>query len=512
MPCQSKPRMAPVITRIFVMSAAPSQLPLFHVVGFSGHRSLTDPAATATAIRQALGSLQKEAAGEWIALSSVAAGSDQLFVQQARAAGLSWHAILPLPRAEFAKDFSAAEWAKAEVLLNEAEHTRIIAENGSREDAYLDGGLETVNGADVLLAVWDGQPARGKGGTAEVIDYARALGKPVVIIHADTHQITWHNLERLKRDDGALARLNALPDADDGWGSNPFNAPPEIFEFQKKCDHAATRGAPFFRRLIVATVVLHVAATLVAAAALSFDLHLHVLPWLKLLCLLGALGVAFALHHHQHSLQNWVRCRLAAEFCRSALATWGLRRATSLFEGVDLPGAHGLMRTLHVLHSRSSSSQAVPMEEFRRLYLQHRIDDQLAYYRRQEARALPLFGRLKLGFWIATWMAVVATAAYALTDTLGVTIDKFTAQTVFYFLPISLPVVAAAFISMISINDLQRRVARYREMQAILEDAKKHLKFCETWNSFERVVLRTESALRQEMLEWHSITSFTESH
>ena len=88
------------------MSAA-SELPLFHVVGFSGHRLLTDTTAAAQAITTALAELRRAAQGEWIALSSVAIGSDQVFVEQARAAGLSWHAILPLPRAEFAKDFSA---------------------------------------------------------------------------------------------------------------------------------------------------------------------------------------------------------------------------------------------------------------------------------------------------------------------------------------------------------------------------------------------------------------------
>jgi hypothetical protein len=36
--------------------------------------------------------------------------------------------------------------------------------------------------------------------------------------------------------------------------------------------------------------------------------------------------------------------------------------------------------------------------------------------------------------------------------------------------------------------------------------------FCQTWNSLERVVLKTEHALMQEVLEWHSITSFSESH
>jgi hypothetical protein len=489
-----------------------SELPLFHVVGFSGHRHLDDPAAIARLLAQELESLRREAPGEWIALSSVAEGADQLFVREARRLGLAWHAILPLPKAEFAKDFSAAEWANVETILAGAEDVRAITENGSREDAYLDCGMETVNGCDVLMAVWDGEGARGKGGTADVVEYATSLGKPTIVIDAKTLAVRRQNFERLQRGDKTLANLNQLPAASAGWGENPFQAPEHIFAFQQKCDYAATRGAPHFRRLIVFTVILHVVATLIAALALSFDLHLMLLPWLKLLCLAGALGVALLLHRHQHSLRSWVRCRLAAEFCRSALATWGLPRATPLFEDSSIPEARGLMRTLQILHTRSATLRPVPMAEFKNVYLAKRIDDQLAYYRRQEARALPQFGRLKFGFWVATILALGCTAAYAIAHTAHLEVPAAVTKIAFYFLPISLPVVAASFISLISINDLQRRVARYREMQLVLEDSRKKILFCQTWNSLERIVLKTERALRQEMLEWHSITSFTESH
>jgi hypothetical protein len=154
----------------------------------------------------------------------------------------------------------------------------------------------------------------------------------------------------------------------------------------------------------------------------------------------------------------------------------------------------------------------VPLATFKELYIAKRLEDQASYYRRQVERALPLFTRLKAGFWIATALAIACTLAYALAHTFHAHVPEWIESTVFYFLPISLPVVAASFISLISINDLQRRVARYREMQSLLEDARKRLLFCETWNSAEKVVLKTERALRQEMLEWHSITSFTESH
>lgn len=489
-----------------------SALPIFRVVGFSGHRQVRDAAAIARVIGEQLEALRQEAPHEWIALSSVAAGSDQIFIAEVKRHALSWHVVLPLPPAEFAKDFTAPEWATVETLIGQAEHVRVITENGTREDAYLDCGMETVNGADVLLAVWDGEPARGKGGTADVVDYARSLGKPVIVIDTNSLQVRRENFGRIERDDHNLASLNRLPENRAGWGDNPFKAPDTIFSFQQKCDYAASHGAPHFRRMIVGTVLLHVAATLVASASLAYDLHYLVLPWLKLLCLASALAVALLLRRYHHSQHNWVRCRLAAEFCRSALATWGLPRAAPLFEDLDLGGFKGLTRSLHVLHSRSSAAQPVSMDEFRQTYLAKRIDDQLAYYRRQEARALPLFLRLKTGFWIATLLAIVATLAYALCRTLELAVPEALVMTVFYFLPISLPVVAAALISLISINDLQRRVARYREMQLMLEESRKRIAFCQTWNSLERIVLKTERALLQEVLEWHSITSFAESH
>jgi hypothetical protein len=495
---------APIVTAV--------QLPQFHVVGFSGHRQLASADGAARAIRAALELLQRQAPGEWIALSSVAGGSDQLFVQQARAIGLSWHAILPLPRADFAQDFTAAEWVVVEETLATADHVRVISESGAREDAYLDCGIETVNDADVLLVVWDGQPARGKGGTADVVEYAKSIGKPVMIIDATTHEMRKENWTRLELGDAALADLNKLPAATSAAAENPFKAPDAVFNFQQKCDYAASHGAPQFRRLIVSTVVLHVVATLIASATLAYGLHLIALPWVELLCITTGLGAALVLRHHLHSHHSWVRCRLAAEFCRSALATWGLPRAAPLLQDLDLAGVRGLARALHILHSRSSAARPVPMEEFKRIYLEKRIDDQLAYYNRQVNRALPLFNRLKASFWVATILALVFTACYAVARTLNLGMPGWIQATGFAFLPISLPVLAASMISIISINDLQRRVARYREMHILLEASRAQVIFCQTWNSLERIVLRTERALLQEVIEWHTIMSFSESH
>jgi hypothetical protein len=492
-------------------NGAGSQLPLFHIVGFTGHRQIEHPQKIASAIGEAVDYLRANAPGEWVALASVAEGGDQLFVREVLARGMSWHAILPLPAREFAADFSAEKWAEVEALLQQSEHLQVANDEGPREDAYLDCGLETVNGADLLIAVWDGEPARGKGGTADVIDYARSIGRPIIIIDAASGHRRFENWERFDPQEIALTSLNRLPDART-WGDNPFKAPAAVFAFQQKCDHEATRSAPGVRRMTVATVLLHVFATFIAAATLAWSLHLAALAWAKFLCLGIGVVAAFVLGRRMHSERSWVKCRLAAEFCRSALATWGLPRATNLLQSLDLPVVHHLARSLRILHGRAAAVNPVPIEEFQRIYREKRIEDQLAYYGRQEQRALPTLRRLRRTFGIATVLAMACVASYAITLSVHVHAPAWIETIVFSFLPISLPVAAAATISIISINDLQRRVARYRDMQATLKASMAQISHCSTWGSLERVVLRTERALLQEVIEWHSLASFSESH
>ena len=49
-------------------------------------------------------------------------------------------------------------------------------------ESYMAASKLMIDAADELYAVWDGQPSRGYGGTADVVAYARARGKPVRVI------------------------------------------------------------------------------------------------------------------------------------------------------------------------------------------------------------------------------------------------------------------------------------------------------------------------------------------
>ncbi len=493
-----------------------SQLPQFHVVGFTGHRQLADPAIAKQRVSAALASLREGTSGEWLATSSAALGGDLIFARQVIAAGIGWEAVLPLAPADFQKDFLPEAWGEVEALLAQAKIVRVIPSSGNRDEAYLDCGIETVTTCDVLIAVWDGEPARGRGGTADVVAFARELGRPLIVIDPNTGDVRRENFDNFKRDDPELAFLNAVPEVTAAAGDAVTGAVSDerraITGFHEKTDHAAGRGAPQFRRLTVATVLCHVSATIVATAALAFAWHNLFMPWAKLLFLLAAAGAALAIRHLR-TQQKWVRCRLAAELSRAVLATWGMPRKTALFEDINLPEMRQLVRSLHVLHVRATEGHRPNLDTFRQQYRRARIDDQLGYYRRRLSRAGPQLRRLRLGFALSTVLAIVFTALYAFAHSFHVEgVPSWFEMLGFYFLPIVLPVVAAAFISFISINDLHRRVARYREMCHVLEATHKQIIVTQTWHSLEQLVRKTERALIQEVLEWHTLMSHLDAH
>jgi hypothetical protein len=46
--------------------------------------------------------------------------------------------------------------------------------------AFLAAGIRIAEECEVLLAVWDGEGARGSGGTGDIVARARAIGRTVV--------------------------------------------------------------------------------------------------------------------------------------------------------------------------------------------------------------------------------------------------------------------------------------------------------------------------------------------
>jgi hypothetical protein len=157
-------------------------------LGVTGHRDLVDGVEVGVQIDRAIDDLLvPRPAGALVELrSSLAEGADRVAAERVLArAGGRLVVILPLEADEYRRDFLTPDsLAEFDGLLERAAAVSVTGPDGtgSRESAYERAGRAVVDGSDVLVACWDGQPAQGQGGTAEVIEYARASGRPVVIV------------------------------------------------------------------------------------------------------------------------------------------------------------------------------------------------------------------------------------------------------------------------------------------------------------------------------------------
>lgn len=157
-------------------------------VGVTGHRELADPAQVAAAVDAVLDRLVGGTDQTLVAVSSLAEGADRIVARRVLARpGGRLVALLPLDPVDYVADFAdVASVQEFTELLGAADQTEVIrglpTDDWSREAAYERAGRAVLDRCDVLLALWDGQPARGRGGTAELVADARIVDHPVEVV------------------------------------------------------------------------------------------------------------------------------------------------------------------------------------------------------------------------------------------------------------------------------------------------------------------------------------------
>jgi len=139
-------------------------------------------------------------------ITPIALGADRLAAREALAQGCEIFVPMPFPQKEYEEDFTGikdqspdTEPISAEQDL--AEFRQLISHtsgqlelDGARSSgpgddhssgqAYEAVGRFVVRHCDLLIAVWDGKPSNGRGGTAEIVHYAATMGVPIWWIHA----------------------------------------------------------------------------------------------------------------------------------------------------------------------------------------------------------------------------------------------------------------------------------------------------------------------------------------
>jgi hypothetical protein len=161
-------------------------------VGVTGHRLArlegVDLDALAKRVRDVLAAIDTAAPGTAFRLvGSLADGADVIAAEAALARGWQVDAVLPFKREDYVADFVPAGAADElrrhlSVVTSSFELPGRRDEPGGAAAAYERAGRVVMAQSDILLAIWDGDPPAGRGGAAQMVAEAVALGLPVVVV------------------------------------------------------------------------------------------------------------------------------------------------------------------------------------------------------------------------------------------------------------------------------------------------------------------------------------------
>jgi len=162
------------------------------IIGVTGHRKLTHSGAIALAITSVLKELgppqgENNNPRRLTLVSPLAEGADRLAAQAILeiSEGIL-RVILPMAPEVYEEDFVTPESREDfRQLLAQAESVETLPPRPNRVDAYVAAGHKVVDSCDLVLAVWDEKPARGRGGAGEAVAYARSQEKPLIIINSE---------------------------------------------------------------------------------------------------------------------------------------------------------------------------------------------------------------------------------------------------------------------------------------------------------------------------------------
>ncbi len=455
-----------------------------HVIGFAGHRCLPDPAAVKMAILAALRDWRGSAAGTCIGRASAAAGADLLFLEACRELGIAYSVVLPFPEDRFREDFDdPAEWEQAKELMAGAGSVEVVPGNEVAPEAYHLAARELIDTSDAMLFVWDGQAARGIGGTAESVGEARERRLPLRVIDAAT-AVT-----------GALENEKAKSAAIDGFTGLP--AAGTVAELFEKLDRRAVTAAPRARWFSAGSITLNQLATVTSAILVAFKLGENAAPAVKFVIVLVAgtlpwVGARFRIN------EAWREDRRLAELLRSLLASHSFAPpfrsfASDLFEE---DAAFLRAAAWRLVQQRQGWAGA------RNSYIAGRLEPQMSYFQRQGEHAAKRLRRLMIVFRIASISALILGATAITAALRGYKITQGPSSFWLVFLPTVLPAVAAWCLAMIPLFEHQRRARSYRRMAEQLADKRTELLEAKCFTTAAAVVASCERLLLAELWEW----------
>jgi hypothetical protein len=155
-------------------------------IGITGHQQLGSEATIVWLSDTIAGILRQYHID--VGITSLAIGADQLCAEVLRKAHIPYIAVIPSHKYE-TTFLHADELERYQELLQHASEQVQLPFEKPSETAFYEAGKQIANLSDMLLAIWNGLPAKGLGGTGDIVEYALSIKKPVVHLDPITQTV-----------------------------------------------------------------------------------------------------------------------------------------------------------------------------------------------------------------------------------------------------------------------------------------------------------------------------------
>jgi hypothetical protein len=118
-----------------------------------------------------------------VGITSLAVGADQHFAKIVLELGGAIEVIVPFPGYETRFGNEEDHSAYHQFLGAARAVLTLPRVDDDDQRSYLAAGQQVVDRSDLLLAVWDGKPAVGPGGTADIVAYADSRRKKIIHVN-----------------------------------------------------------------------------------------------------------------------------------------------------------------------------------------------------------------------------------------------------------------------------------------------------------------------------------------
>jgi hypothetical protein len=146
-------------------------------VGISGHQEIR-PSSSIDWVKRTLRQ-ELQGMGAETGVSSLATGADQIFASIALDLGMELEAVIPCEGYESTFGDSADK-GRYEELKTRAARCDCLDYPKPSQEAFLRAGQRVVEICDAMIFVWNGKPSGGRGGTADIVAYAKDKDKPFI--------------------------------------------------------------------------------------------------------------------------------------------------------------------------------------------------------------------------------------------------------------------------------------------------------------------------------------------